>query len=99
MRGAASVSQWGVGLVVVWRALTGASSRGPTLADMSAPIKAMLSMAVAVAGVVAIATRATTLTDVIGGIVVLVAILVFARAIMNFASEPGEAGQRSNRRR
>jgi F0F1-type ATP synthase assembly protein I len=64
---------------------------------MSSPIKATLSMAVAVAAVVAIATRATTLTDVIGGIAVLVAIVVFARSIMAFASEPGEEGQRSNR--
>jgi F0F1-type ATP synthase assembly protein I len=66
---------------------------------MSALIKAMLSMAVAVAAVMTIATRATTLTDVGGGIAVLVAILVFARSIMTFASEPGEEGQRSNRLR
>jgi L-lactate permease len=64
---------------------------------MSALIKALLSMAGAVTGVVAIATRTTTLVDIIGGIVVLVAILVFARSIMAFASEPGEEDQRPSR--
>jgi L-lactate permease len=66
---------------------------------MSALMKATLSMAVAVAAVVAMATRATTLTDIVGGIVVLVAILVFARAIMAFASEPSEEGRGSKGQR
>jgi hypothetical protein len=57
--------------------------------------KASLAIAVAMAAVVALAT----LADVLAGIVATVAILVFTRAIMDFAAEPGEKPQRSARRR
>jgi hypothetical protein len=56
--------------------------------------KTLVSMAVTIAAAVAMATVADTLTDVLGGIVVLAAILVFTRAIMAFAAEPGEEVQR-----
>jgi hypothetical protein len=76
--------------LIVARALTRASSGHPRLADMSLVIKAVLSLAVAIGGVVAMASLASTLADVLGGIVALVATLVFTRAIMDFAAEPGE---------
>jgi hypothetical protein len=57
---------------------------------MSLVIRATASMAVAIAAVVGLALLASTLADVIGGIVVLIAMLAFARAIMKLAAEPGE---------
>jgi hypothetical protein len=66
---------------------------------MSFVTRALLSSAVALAGGVAMATIPGALVDVPAGIVVLVAIVVFMRAIMAFAAEPGEEGQRSNRPR
>jgi L-lactate permease len=64
---------------------------------MSLVLKALLSMAVAIAAVVAMATPAGAFGDVLGGIVGLVAIVVFARAIMALAAEPGEERHRSDR--
>jgi hypothetical protein len=66
---------------------------------MSLLLKALLSMAVAVAAAVAMATLASALADVAGGVVVLCAILVFTRTIMDFAAEPDEKPQRSGRAR
>ena len=57
-------------------------------------IKAIVSMAVAVAAVVAMASLGSTIAIGVGGAVVLVAILVFDRAIMAFAAEPGENSRR-----
>lgn len=57
---------------------------------MSFVIKAILSMAVAIAAVVAMASLASTLAVVLGGTIALVAILVFFRAILGFAAEPSE---------
>jgi hypothetical protein len=57
-------------------------------------IKAILSMAVAVAAVVAMTLLAGTIAILIGGAVVLVAIVVFGRAIMAIAAEPGEKSRR-----
>jgi hypothetical protein len=56
-------------------------------------------MAVAVAAAVAMATLAGALVDVLGAIVVLFAVLVFTRTIMDFAAEPDEKPQRSGRPR
>jgi hypothetical protein len=64
---------------------------------MSLVIRATASMAVAIAAVVGLALLASTLADVIGGIVVLIAMLAFARAIMKLAAEPGEEDRRSAR--
>jgi L-lactate permease len=61
---------------------------------MSFAIKAVLPIAVAIAAVVAMATLSGALPDLLAGLVALVAILVFARAIMDFAAEPGEESQR-----
>jgi hypothetical protein len=80
-------------------ALTGASSHGRIVAEMSLKVKALLSMALGVAAVAAIATLTTPVADILGGAVVLVAIVVFTRAIMTFAAEPGEGRQRSGRAR
>ena len=57
-------------------------------------IKAILSMAVAVAAVVAMTLLAGTIAILIGGAVVLVAIVVFGRAIMAVAAEPGAKSRR-----
>jgi hypothetical protein len=67
--------------------------------DMSLGTMALLSMAVAIAAGVAMATLASAPADVVGGIVLLAAIAVFARTIMGFAAEPGGEGQRPARRR
>jgi L-lactate permease len=64
---------------------------------MSLVVKATVSMTVAIAGVVSMAVLGGTLADVIGGIVVLIAMLLFTRAIMKLAAEPGEEDQRSGR--
>ncbi len=61
---------------------------------MSFVIKAILSMAVTIAAVIAMASLASTLAVVLGGTVALLAILVFIRAMMDFAAEPGEKSQR-----
>lgn len=52
-------------------------------------MKALLSMAAAIAAVVALVTLAGTLAHVLGGTVALVAMLLFTRVIMAFAAEPG----------
>lgn len=57
---------------------------------MSPVVRAVLSIAVAIAAVVALALSTGTTVDVVGGIAVFVATLVFTRAIMDFAAEPGE---------
>jgi L-lactate permease len=57
---------------------------------MSVVIRAILSMTVAIAAVVAVATVASTLADVLGGIVALAAMLVFTRTIMDLASAAGD---------
>jgi hypothetical protein len=57
-------------------------------------IKAILSMAVAVAAVVAMTLLSGTIAILIGGAVVLVAIVAFGRAIMAVAAEPGEKSRR-----
>jgi hypothetical protein len=57
-------------------------------------IKAILSMAVAVAAVVAMTLLSGTIAILIGGAVVLVAIVAFRRAIMAVAAEPGEKSRR-----
>jgi hypothetical protein len=62
---------------------------------MSYVIKAIVSLATAIAAVVAVASLASTFAEVLGGIVVLVAMAVFARAIMAIAAEPGEERPRS----
>jgi hypothetical protein len=62
-------------------------------------IKALLSMAVAIAAVVAVTSLTGTFADVLAGIVAVVATLLFTRAIMDFAAEPGEERQRSDRPR
>jgi F0F1-type ATP synthase assembly protein I len=80
-------------------ALTGASSHGRRVAEMSLKVKALLSMAFGIAAAAVIATLTTAVADVVGGAAVLVAIVVFTRAIMSFAAEPGEARQRSGRAR
>jgi hypothetical protein len=59
-------------------------------------MKATVSIVIAVSAAVAMTSLASTLADVLGGIVVLVAILVFTRALMAFAAEPGEEAQRSD---
>lgn len=51
-------------------------------------------MAVAVAAVVAMASLGSTIGIVAGGAVVLVSVLVFGRAIMAVAAEPGENSRR-----
>ena len=68
-------------------------------AGMPPAIQAPLSIAVAIAAVVALALLASTLVDILGGVVVSVAILVFTHAIMAFAAEPGERAQRPGRPR
>jgi hypothetical protein len=65
-----------------------ASSRRRRLPAMSFAMRAIPSMAAAVVAVVAMASLAATLADALGGIVLLAAILVFTRAIMDFAAEP-----------
>ena len=57
-------------------------------------INAILSMAVAVAAVVAMTLLSGTIAILIGGAVVLVAIVAFGRAIMAVAAEPGEKSRR-----
>jgi hypothetical protein len=69
------------------------------LADMSRVMKATLSMAVAIAAVVAIVWLASTLADVLGGIIVLAAMPSFTPAIMDLAAEPAEEPQRLGRPR
>ena len=64
---------------------------------MSSAIQALISLAVAIVSVVMLALLAGPLVDVLGGIVLLVAILVFTQAIMAFAAEPGERRQRPGR--
>jgi F0F1-type ATP synthase assembly protein I len=66
---------------------------------MSLKVKALVSMALGIAAAAAIATLTTAVADIVGGAAVLVAIVVFTRAIMTFAAEPGEARQRSGRAR
>jgi hypothetical protein len=61
--------------------------------------QALLSLVVAVAVVVTLALVVSTLADTLGGIVVLVAVLVFTHAIMAFAAEPAERTQRRGRPR
>jgi len=61
---------------------------------MPSAIQALLSIAVAISAVVLLALLAGTLVDVLGGIVVSVAILVFTHTIMTFAAEPGERARR-----
>jgi hypothetical protein len=61
---------------------------------MSCGTKAVLSLTVAIAAVVAMGTLAGPLADLLAGFVALVAILVFARAIMQFVAEAGEEAQR-----
>jgi len=53
-------------------------------------IKAILSMAVAVAALVAMTLLAGTIAIIVAGAVVAVAVLVFGRAIMAVAAEPRE---------
>jgi hypothetical protein len=53
-------------------------------------VRAILSLAVAIGAVVAMASLAGTLTAVVCGIVVLAALLVFIHPIIEFAGEPGE---------
>jgi hypothetical protein len=53
-------------------------------------VRAILSLAVAIGAVVAMASLAGTLTAVVCGIVVLAALLVFIHTIIEFAGEPGE---------
>jgi preprotein translocase subunit SecY len=86
-------------LPVAARALTNDSSTERRLADMSVLMKAITSLAAAVAAVVAMASLAGTLADVLGGVALLAAILVLMRAIMDFAAEPAEGRQRSGRQR
>lgn len=57
-------------------------------------IKAILSMAVAVAAVVAMPLLGATIAIIVGGAVVAFAIVVFGRAIMAVAAEPGEKSRR-----
>jgi hypothetical protein len=66
---------------------------------MSSAIQALLALTTMIAAALAMATLAGAVPAVLGGIVVLVAILVFTRAIMAFAAEPGEAPRRSGPRR
>jgi hypothetical protein len=61
---------------------------------MSFPTRALLSLAVAIAAVVAMASLAGAIADVLAGIVALVAIVALTRAIMRFAAEPGEGPRR-----
>jgi F0F1-type ATP synthase assembly protein I len=63
---------------------------------MSIVTQALLSIAATIAAAVAMATLAGGLADVLGGVVVLMAIPVFARAIMTFAAEPAEKQRRSD---
>jgi hypothetical protein len=58
-------------------------------------LRALASIVVAIAAVVALATLAGTLAHVLGGIAVSVSVLTFTRAIMALAAEPGEQRQRS----
>jgi uncharacterized membrane protein len=60
-------------------------------------MRAILSLAVTILAVVAIASIASTLADVLGGILALVAIVGFTRAIMDFAADPDEE-RRAGRR-
>jgi hypothetical protein len=57
---------------------------------MSVVIRAVLSVTVAVAAVVAVARLAGTVAELTGGIVAFVAMLVFSRSIMELAAAPGE---------
>jgi hypothetical protein len=58
-------------------------------------LRALVSIVVAIAAVVALATLADTLAHVLGGIAVSVSVLTFTRALMAFAAEPGEQRRRS----
>jgi uncharacterized membrane protein len=69
------------------------------VAKVSLNVKALLSLAFGIAAAAAIATLSTAVADIVGGVAVIVAIVVFTRAIMTFAAEPGEARQRSGRAR
>lgn len=71
-------------------ALIGISSQWPRVAGVSLMVRAILSLAVAIGAVVAMASLAGTLTDVVGGFVALAALLVFIHTIMELAGEPGE---------
>jgi hypothetical protein len=77
-------------------------SWGPHLAvtewaEMSLKVKALLSMAFGIAATAASATLTTPVADIVGGAAVVIGLVVFTRAIMTFAAEPGEARQRSGR--
>ncbi len=80
-------------------ALTSASCCGLRVANVSLAVRATVSIAIVIAALVAMIWLAVALADVVGGIVVLVGLLVFFRAILNFAAEPGEEPRRSGRPR
>jgi hypothetical protein len=69
------------------------------VAEVSLNVKALLSVAFGIAAAAAIATLTSVVADIVGGVAVLFAIVVFTRAVMTFAAEPGEARQRSGRAR
>jgi hypothetical protein len=66
---------------------------------MPSALKALLAIGVAIGAAVLTLTLVSTTVDVLAGIVALVAILVFTRAIMAFAAEPDGGRQRSRRLR
>jgi hypothetical protein len=53
-------------------------------------VRAILSLAIAIGAVAAMASLAGTLTAVVSGIVAVAALLVFIHTIIGFAGEPGE---------
>jgi F0F1-type ATP synthase assembly protein I len=71
-------------------ALISVSSSGRTVLGVSLVVKALLSLAITCGAVVAMASLGGTFAAVAGGLVVLIALLVFIRAIIGFAGEPGE---------
>jgi hypothetical protein len=62
-------------------------------------VRTTVSIAIVVAAVMAMIWFAAALADVVGGIVVLVGLLVFFRAILDFAAEPSERPRTSGRAR
>jgi hypothetical protein len=55
-------------------------------------LRAAASSAVGIAAAVIVLDRPTTDFDVIGGVVVAVALLIFIQAIMSLAGEPDDLG-------
>jgi hypothetical protein len=56
-------------------------------------LRAAASIAFGIAAAVLVLDRPTTDVDVIGGVVVAVALLIFIRAIMSLAGEPDDLGE------